>query len=62
MEADMDDSLKLPVFTEEPLPPSLRTMDEIEQWIEEDYALFFNRELYEKEKRLNSVNVPFTIS
>jgi hypothetical protein len=58
----MDDQLKLPVIENEPLPPSLRTMDEIDQWIEEDYALFFNREVYEKEKRLNSVNVPFTLS
>ncbi len=57
----MDDDLKLPVFENEPLPPSLRTMDEIDQWIEEDYALFFNREIYEKEKRLNSVNVPFRL-
>jgi hypothetical protein len=58
----MDNKLKLPVLTEEPLPPSLRTIDEIDRWIEEDYALFFNREIYEKEKLLNSVNVPFVLS
>jgi hypothetical protein len=57
-----DDKLKLPVIENEPLPPSLRTLDEIDQWIEEDYKLFFNREIYEKEKRLNSVNVPFRLS
>jgi len=59
---DMDNDLKLPVFTNEPLPPSLRTMDEIDRWIEEDYALFFNRDIYEKEKLMLSVNIPFTIS
>jgi hypothetical protein len=58
----MDDKLNLPIFTDEPLPPSLRTMDEIDQWIEENYALFFDREIYEKEKRENSVNVPFILS
>jgi len=58
----MDDKLNLPVLTEEPLPPSLRTMDEIDRWIEENYALFFDREIYEKEKRANSVNVPFVLS
>jgi hypothetical protein len=58
----MDNELKLPVFTGESLPTSLRTMDEIDRWIEENYALFFNREIYEKEKRMNSVNVPFVIS
>jgi hypothetical protein len=58
----MDDELNLPVITKEPLPPSLRSIDEIDKWIEEDYALFFNREIYEKEKRLNSVNIQFKIS
>ncbi len=58
----MNDDLKLPVFENEPLPPLLRTMDEIDRWIEEDYALFFNREIYEKEKRLNSVNIPFKLT
>jgi hypothetical protein len=57
----MDDTLDLPDFEKEPFPPSLRTMDEIDKWIEEDYALFFDREVYEKEKLLNSVNVPFRL-
>jgi len=58
----MDDDLNLPAFDSEPLPPSLRSMDEINAWIEQDYKLFFNREIYEQEKRECSVNVPFTLS
>jgi len=57
----MNDKLNLPVIKSEPLPPSIRSMDEIDTWIEEDYALFFDREAYETEKRLNSVNVPFRL-
>ncbi len=53
--------LNLPRIDGKPLPPSLRSVDEINEWIEQDYALFFNRELYEKEKRRISVNVPFFI-
>jgi hypothetical protein len=53
--------LNLPSLKGEPLPPSLRTIDEVNTWIEQDYKLFFNRELYEKEKRQNSVNVPFVL-
>lgn len=62
LETEMADSLKLPVITKEPLPPLLRSIDEIDRWIEENYALFFDREIYEKEKRLNSVNVPFVLN
>jgi hypothetical protein len=57
----MDNKLDLPDLEKEPSPPSLRTMDEIDAWIEEDYALFFDRDVYEKEKQLNSVNVPFKL-
>ena len=57
----MEDELNLPSFASEPLPPSLRSMDEVNEWIEQDYKLFFNRELYEKEKRLCSVNLPFVL-
>jgi hypothetical protein len=57
----MKNELNLPSFNTEPLPPSLRSMDEINSWIEQDYALFFDRELYEKEKKLLSVNVPFIL-
>jgi hypothetical protein len=57
----MDDYLNLPRITSEPLPPSIRSIDEVDKWIEEDYALFFDREVYEKEKRLNSVNIQFKL-
>jgi hypothetical protein len=53
--------LHFPIFTSEPLPPSLRSIDEINQWIEQDYELFFDREIYEKEKMRLSVNVPFVL-
>ena len=59
---DMSDALNLPFFTGDPLPPSLRSVDEIDQWIEEDYQHFFKREDYEKEKLKNSVNVPFSLA
>lgn len=58
----MENELNLPVFKTEPLPPSLRTLDEIDRWIEQDYLLFFNREIYDKEKKLYSVNVPFFLT
>jgi hypothetical protein len=57
----MNFDLDLPSIKGEPLPPLLRSMDEINTWIEHDYRLFFNRELYEKEKRLCSVNKPFVL-
>ena len=34
---------------------------EINEWIEQDYKLFFDRKAYEQEKRKHSVNVPFVI-
>jgi hypothetical protein len=56
-----ENDLNLPVIKGKQLPPSERTMDEINEWIEEDYALFFNREQYEKEKRRLSVNSKFVL-
>ena len=41
--------------------PSLRSMDEIDEWIEQDFSFLFNRESYEKEKRRCSVNVRFKL-
>jgi hypothetical protein len=43
------------------LPPTLRDIDVIDQWIEEDYALFFDRAAYEKEKDRLSVRQPFKL-
>jgi hypothetical protein len=57
----MEYELNLPVFKTEPLPPSLRTIDEIDRWIEQDFLLFFDREIYDREKKLCSVNIPFVL-
>lgn len=56
-----EDKLNFPVIKNDPLPPSLRSIDEINKWIEHDYQLFFNRRLYEEEKKRNSVNVRFSL-
>jgi hypothetical protein len=48
-----------PTFSEPMAPPSLRTMDEINQWIEEDFAILMNRERYDEEKLRLSVSEPF---
>jgi hypothetical protein len=55
------DDLKFPVVKQEPLEPSLRTVDEINTWIEQDYALFFDRTVYEEQKKKNSVDSPFLL-
>ena len=57
----MSDKLKFPVIKGKALPPSLRSMDEIEAWIEHDYAILFRRDIYEAEKKRYSVNVPFKL-
>ena len=56
------DKLNFPVIKNDPSPPSLRTIDEVNQWIEHDYQFLFNRKRYEKEKRKNSVNVRFVLN
>ena len=61
MENKPENELNLPLMKSDPAPPSLRTVDEVNEWIEQDYRLFFNRAVYEEEKRLNSVNVPFVL-
>jgi hypothetical protein len=54
-------ALRFPIITGKPLPPSLRSIDEINEWIEQDYRLFFDRKVYEEAKRRNSVNVRFAL-
>ena len=54
--------LNLPVIRPgQMLPPTLRTIDEIDQWIQENYELFFDREAYEKEKDRLTVTQPFKL-
>lgn len=54
--------LEFPVFSQPMSPPMVRSMDEINEWIEQDYALFFNRERYELEKKKMSVNTIFILN
>lgn len=61
MEDKPENELNLPLVKSEPAPPSVRAVDEVNKWIEQDYRLFFNRAVYEEDKRLNSVNVPFVL-
>jgi hypothetical protein len=53
--------LDFPVIKEQMAAPSIRSIDEINTWIEEDYKLFFDRKTYEREKRLLSVTKIFTL-
>jgi hypothetical protein len=56
-----ENDLEFPVISQEPLGPSVRTVDEINEWIEQDYPLFFDRAVYEAEKKMNSVDSPFVL-
>jgi hypothetical protein len=53
--------LHLPKIEGKPLPPSLRTMDEIVEWIEEFCRDFPEVVAYEREHRLLPVNRPFVL-
>jgi hypothetical protein len=43
------------------LPPTPRSLDEIDAWIQEDYELFFDRESYEREKKRMTVPQQFKL-
>jgi hypothetical protein len=55
------DRLKLPSLDREPAPPSAQTLDQIDQWIEQDHDLFFDRESYQRSKLLLSVEQEFVL-
>ena len=57
----MPEQLSFPDIGPEQLPPSIRSVDEIDEWIQQDYEAFFDREAYEKQKQELSVNVPFRL-
>lgn len=57
----MSKGLKLPIIRGKALPPSIRSMDQIEAWIEQDYQIFFRRDVYEAEKDRLSVNARFKL-
>ena len=61
MEKEKENELNLTIIENEPFAQSLHTIDEVNEWIEHDYQLFFDRKVYEKEKKLLSVNVPFVL-
>lgn len=53
--------LIFPVIKEKMAPPSIRTIDEIDSWIEHDYALFYDQERFLEEKRKMSVYKKFVL-
>jgi hypothetical protein len=53
--------IHLPVFDKPMQAASVRSLDEINMWIEQDYNLFFNRSEYEKNKLKCSVHKQFCI-
>ena len=57
----MNDDFDLPVFYDGESVPSLKSIEEINKWIEEDYRLFFDRASYEREKERCSVNIVFRL-
>ena len=56
-----ENEINFPMIESELLNSSLRSIDEVNEWIEHDYQIFFNRSFYEREKRLNSVNIRFKL-
>lgn len=56
-----ENDLLFPVIDCAMSPPSIRSMDEIDAWIEHDYALFYDEEQYGREKRRLSVNGIFVL-
>ena len=56
-----EDDLIFPTFRETMLSPSIRSLDEINTWIEQDYSLFFDSKLYRQEKYKLSVDKRFIL-
>ena len=55
------DSLQFPIIRENPLPPTIRSVDEIYYLIKIIYPAVFNRKIYENQKIKNSVYVKFKL-
>lgn len=53
--------LVFPVIMGKMAPPSIRSMDEINSWIEHDYALFYDREKFLEDKKKMSVYEKFIL-
>lgn len=61
MKKEKKNELNFPIIEGEPMPQSLHSIDEVNEWIEHDYQLYFDRKVYEREKKLSSVNIPFVL-
>ena len=57
----MMDKLNLPVFTGPSLPPPVLSMNDYLDFVEFNLKYTFNREAYEKEKRLSAVDISFML-
>jgi hypothetical protein len=55
------EQIEFPVISRSIAPSSIRSLDEIDAWIEEDYRLFFNRKQYEEEKVKHTVYEAFRL-
>jgi hypothetical protein len=53
--------LDFPVIMDKMPRPSIRSMDEIDAWIEHDYALFYDKEKFLEEKKKMSVYKKFVL-
>lgn len=56
-----ENDLNLPIISGALKPVSIRSVDEIVGWIDENYELFFDRDVYEKQKARFSVNNKFVL-
>lgn len=56
-----NEELNLPVFSEAPPNHKYLSMDDYDQFVMEDLEHAFDRESYEKEKKLRRVTIPFSI-
>ncbi len=55
------DDLKFPVFSKEPVPPAFSNMDECVSFVLWMREIFFDREVYQRRKREEAVNVRFSL-
>jgi hypothetical protein len=57
-----DADLNFPVIKAAMAPPSVRSIDEINSWIESDFPFLFDRASYEQRKRDLSVETRFSLN
>jgi hypothetical protein len=54
-------ALIFPILKGKMAPPSIRSIDEIDSWIEHDYAFFYDQEKFLEEKKKMSVYDKFVL-